>query len=328
MLIGMAAVGTFTVWQEAEFLNTLRIEVQSAKDEGSSIVVLSVESTDVKESELLKCDNLRGVDGVRASGGLSPANSLKISHAPDTSYQTFDVSPGLFEVLGASQRNGIALGSVLAEELGVSEGSPISFGRTTASAGVVSPRGARSQGVDRAVLRVSLPANGYSQCFVEFVSVDRSANLAAAAGYFGAYRIDVLAARHLVSDDSLDLQPGATYADRAIARAWVVFVAVLLVQDIVMVRVRRAEFALRSILGMSAPAQVLMLISERVVITMLSALPATALLLVLGFDGSTVAVSSLSWVRLFSSFILVSTIISVLAVGRRGNEFATLRSSE
>lgn len=152
--------------------------------QGSAISVITLEG----HIDGRQCDALAGTPGVRASGAVRPAAALRLAALPSVPVATFEITPGLADLLGRTGPGPVgpdepaAVGALLAEDLatvvGVTDGS---FALVTdpgeghtgwADAGQVPvagvfplPAGRQSSPLDYSVLLPTAPTAPFDACW-------------------------------------------------------------------------------------------------------------------------------------------------------------------
>ena len=157
--------------------------------QGSAISVITLEG----HIDGRQCDALAGTPGVRASGAVRPAAALRLAALPSVPVATFEITPGLADLLGRTgpgpvgpapvgpdepAAGGVLLAEDLAIVVGVTDGSlalvtdPGEGHRGWADGGQVSvagvfplPAGRQSSPLDYSVLLPTAPTAPFDACW-------------------------------------------------------------------------------------------------------------------------------------------------------------------
>lgn len=118
------------------------------------------------------CDGLAAATGVTAAGAVrEDPTGIRLSTLPSATVPTFEATPGLFEVIGATGpvSSGIVLSSEVSTEQSISQGDRLAtdVGYVTVAGIFDYPADGRRTGLEYSVLVPSIsPAAGFDECWI------------------------------------------------------------------------------------------------------------------------------------------------------------------
>jgi hypothetical protein len=138
------------------------------------------------------------LEGVTAAGAIRPTGTVSFVSAPGVLFQSAEVTEGTLRVWAPAQQVATAdggpayvLGSALATELGVREGSLTAVaGQPVARVRTVLNTERRFRQVQRWLLDVTPPAGPFDECWVEFTRESYGPGLATLAAWFATGSTD------------------------------------------------------------------------------------------------------------------------------------------
>lgn len=164
---------------EYDAANQLAAETERLRLAGSHVIIAS--AGDEGGLTAHGCSRAWDISAVTGVGWTRGAGSAAFLAAPDLAFRHLEVSPGAMALLGTSERTlagggrpTLAVGSLAAEELGVTDGGTIHLrtGRSAQPVGVraavVRLQGALGEKTERAVLTPSTGPGPVDECWIRF----------------------------------------------------------------------------------------------------------------------------------------------------------------
>jgi len=224
-----------------------------------------------------RCERLPELIGAEAAGGFNYGSTLATGNAPGSLFSMLSVTEGIFDVWVPDDHLReadiqVAIGSAVAEELGVQKGRFLLLGEgePRAITAVVDTEDRNPQAM-RSILSVVPPIDDVNQCWVAFGPGAHEAGIASLRALFSDTGPDTTVGPYRRTDE-FTLDPVAELASRPMRNGWLAVGLAIALLAWVGWWARRAEFGLYRAIGTARNELLLMAWVESFVTTTVGAL--------------------------------------------------------
>lgn len=325
LVFGIASVVGLLTFTELRATSNVIAFQRSVEAKGGWIGIIANPDGTLPARE---CDALAQASWVMEAGGLKRSDSIELTKAPGTLFQTAIATSGAVRIWSSDPPSygdlstGVAVGLETANEVGLQSGMQVTeMGSSgTLRVGAVVSVEERYPAASRWIVKITAPIDRIDECWVEFKPGLLEAGLGAASLSFPeATRIE---ARRLIRLDGFARGPRSELANRPQVHAWLPAGVLIAAVMWLVVWFRRADIGLYRAIGTNGPSLLVLVQLESLMVcvpALVSGYLWAALLFAIqqdgfpGWDEFGIALRSVMSATLVA---IVLAPIVVLAVGR------------